>query len=162
MCVRPGFPVTPDNAATELPAAVKAFTDAGLIVGVVSAQTTLNNADDKEAKQVFEAAAKAEVPAVKIGYFPLRSPFDENLKTARTRMEGASPKLAEKTKVRALYHTHSGANIGNNAASLRWLLLDSRRASTSGGYVDTGHMVVVTAASIRTGIAGHRGSRGWR
>src|SRR6266849_5070124 len=72
MAVRPGFPVTPDNADKELSAAVKAFADAGLIIGVVSAQTTLNDPDDKESKQVFEATAKAELPGVKIGYFPLR------------------------------------------------------------------------------------------
>ncbi len=57
-------------------------------------------------------------------------------------------KLAEKTKVRVLYHTHSGANIGNNAASLRWLLLDFD-AHHVGAYVDTGH-TVVNGGPIRT------------
>ena len=88
MAVRPGFPVNPDNALTELPTAVKAFADAGLVIGLVSASTNLIDPAGKEAKAVFEAAAKAEVPAIKIGYFPLRSPFDANLKAARTQMEG--------------------------------------------------------------------------
>jgi len=147
MAVRPGFPVTPDNGLSELPAAVKAFADAGLVVGVVSAQTTLNDPDDKEAKQVFEATAKAELPAVKIGYFPLRSPFDENLKTARKRLEGWV-KLGEKNKVQVLYHTHSGPNIGNNCASLRWLLQDFDPHHV-GAYVDTGH-TVINGGPIRT------------
>ena len=30
LCVRPGYPVTPENAATELPAAAKRFADAGV------------------------------------------------------------------------------------------------------------------------------------
>ncbi len=147
MAVRPGFPVNPDNALTELPTAVKAFADAGLVIGLVSASTNLIDPAGKEAKAVFEAAAKAEVPAIKIGYFPLRSPFDANLKAARTQMEGFA-KLAEKTKVRVCYHTHSGANLGNNAASLRWLLQDFDPHHV-GAYFDTGH-TAVNGGPVRT------------
>jgi sugar phosphate isomerase/epimerase len=140
LAVRPGFPITPDNAQRLLPVAVKAFADAGLVIGLVSASTTMNDPESKEAKQVFEATAKAELSAVKLGYFPLRSPFEENLKSARMRLEGFA-NLAEKWKVHAYYHTHSGANIGNNAASLRWLLQDFDPHHI-GAYLDTGHTVI--------------------
>ena len=147
MAVRPGFPVNPDNALAELPTAVKAFADAGLVIGLVSASTNLIDPDGKEARAVFEAAAKAEVPAIKIGYFPLRSPFDESLKAARTRLESFA-KLAERSKVRVCYHTHSGANIGNNAASLRWLLQDFDPHHV-GAYFDTGH-TAINGGPVRT------------
>jgi sugar phosphate isomerase/epimerase len=140
LAVRPEYPINPDNAVKELPAAAKAFAEAGLTIGLVSVATTLNDADSKDAKSAFEATGKAELPGVKIGYFPFRPPFDENLKAARTRLEGFA-KLAEKNKVRVYYHTHSGANIGNNAACLRWLLQDFDPHHV-GAFVDTGHTAI--------------------
>ena len=83
LAVRPGYPVTPDNAAAELPKAAKAFKDAGLVVGLVSTPTTLNDADVAASKTIFEACAKAEVPAVKIGYFAYQGKFDAALAEAR-------------------------------------------------------------------------------
>src|SRR5690349_255007 len=37
LTVRPGHPVTPDNALTALPEAARLFKDAGLVVGLVTA-----------------------------------------------------------------------------------------------------------------------------
>jgi sugar phosphate isomerase/epimerase len=140
MAVRPGYPVTPDNAATELPRAAKAFKDAGLVIGLVSTPTTLNDADVTTTKTIFEACAKAEVPAVKIGYFPYQGKFDAALAEGRRRMAGFA-KLAEKTGVKACYHTHSGAMLGNNAAGLRLLLADLDPHHV-GAFLDTGHLAV--------------------
>ena len=140
LTVRPGYPVNPDNAATALPEAVKVFRDAGLVLGLVSASTDLTDPDGKTARQVFDACAKAEAPAVKIGYFPYKRPFDDALKAARERLAGFA-KLAEQSKVRVCYHTHSGANIGNNCAGLRMLLQDLDPHHV-GAYVDTGHTAV--------------------
>src|ERR1700682_5058068 len=88
LTVRPGYPVSPDNAAAALPEAVKILSDNGLTLGLVSAQTDLNDPDGKTARAIFDACAKAEVPAVKIGYFAYRAPFDDALKDARTRLAG--------------------------------------------------------------------------
>jgi sugar phosphate isomerase/epimerase len=140
MAVRPGFPVTPDNAATELPKAAKAFKDAGLTIGLVSAPTNLNDAEVAHSKTIFEACAKAEVPAVKIGYFSYQGKFDAALAEARRRMAGFA-KLAEKTGVKVCYHTHSGNMLGNNAAGLR-LLLSDLDPHHVGAFLDTGHTAV--------------------
>ena len=140
LTVRKGYPVTPDNAATALPEAVKVFKDAGLTLGLVSADTDVSDPDGKTAKQVFDACALAEAPAVKIGYFAYKPPFDDALKDARTRLEGFA-KLAEQSKVRVCYHTHSGMNLGNNCAGLRMLLQDLDPHHV-GAYVDTGHTAV--------------------
>ncbi len=140
MAVRPGFPVTPDNVATELPRAMRAFKDAGLTIGLVSAATSLNDPDVAHSRAIFEACARAEVPAVKIGYFPYPGKFDAALAEGRRRMAGFA-KLAEKTGVRAYYHTHSGNMLGNNGAGLR-LLLQELDPHHVGVLFDTGHTAV--------------------
>jgi sugar phosphate isomerase/epimerase len=140
LAVRPGYPVTPDNAGKELPAAKKRFADAGLIVGLVTAPTTLTDPEGKQAAALFDACAKADVPAVKIGYFPYRAPFDKCLADARKKLAGFA-KLAEKTKVKACYHTHSGAMLGNNAAGIR-LLMQDLDPHHVGAFFDTGHTAI--------------------
>jgi sugar phosphate isomerase/epimerase len=140
MAVRPGFPVTPDNVGTALPEAAKVLRDQGLTIGLVTFPTSLNDAESKAAKAIFEACGKANIPAIKIGYFPYKDHFEDALKSARVRLAGFA-KLAEQTKVRACCHTHSGNYIGNNAASLR-LLLQDLDPHHVGAFLDTGHTAV--------------------
>jgi sugar phosphate isomerase/epimerase len=140
MAVRPGFPVTPANCRTELPAAAKAFRDAGLAIGIASTATNLTSAESAEARAIFEASAKAGVPFVKVGYFKYQAPFDTALAKARQGMT-AWAKLAQATGVRACYHTHSGNYLGSNGASMRLLLQDQDPHFIS-AYVDTGHVTI--------------------
>ncbi len=140
LAVRPGYPVNPDNAATALPDAMKAFTNVGLTIGLVSADTGLNDAEGKSAKSLFAACGLAGIPSLKIGYFPYKPPLEDALKSARARLAGFA-KLAETTKVKACYHTHSGLYLGNNAASLR-LLLQDLDPHHIGAFLDTGHTAV--------------------
>jgi len=140
LAVRPGYPVAPENAATELPKAAKAFKDAGLAIGLVTAPTSLTDAESKPAKALFEACAKAGVPAIKIGYFGYKGKFEAGLGDARRLLAGFA-KLAEKTRVRACYHTHSGNYYGSNAAGLRLLLQDIDPHHV-GVFFDTGHTAI--------------------
>jgi sugar phosphate isomerase/epimerase len=140
LAVRPGYPVSPDNVAAELPKAAKAFADEGLVIGLVSTPTDLTDPDSAAAGRIFEACGKAGVPAVKIGYFAYQGQFDAELTAARQRLSGFA-KLAAKTGVRACYHTHSGNMLGNNAAALR-LLLEDLDPHHIGAFVDTGHTAV--------------------
>jgi sugar phosphate isomerase/epimerase len=140
LAVRPGYPVNPDNVVTALPDAVKAFADNGLAVGLVTVDTSLNDAESKTAKSVFTACGLAGVPAIKVGYFPYKAPVDDAIKSARARLAGFA-KLAETTKVKACCHTHSGNYIGNNGASMRLLLQDFDPHHV-GAFLDTGHTAV--------------------
>lgn len=140
LAVRPGYPVTPENALTELPKAAQAFRDEKLTIGLATAPTSLADAESAAARNIFEACAKANVPAVKIGYFPYKDRFDVTLRDARHRLDGFA-KLAAKTNVRALYHTHSGNNLGGNGSALRLLLADVDPHHI-GAFVDTGHVAV--------------------
>lgn len=142
LAVRPGFPVTPDNVKTELPRAAKVFKDAGLIIGLVTGPTNLNDPSSRVAQELFDACGAAGVPAIKLGYFSYdtKHSFDAQLAEARRRLSGFA-RLAEKTKVRACYHTHSGAYLGNNAAGLR-LLLQDMDPHHVGAFLDTGHTAI--------------------
>ncbi len=140
LAVRPGYPVSLDNMAKALPEAAKTLAGEGLMIGLVTADTGLNDPASKTAKALFEASAAAGVPAIKIGYFAYKSDFDANLKDARTKLSGFA-KLAEEHKVRACVHTHSGNNIPNNCATMRMLLQDLD-AHHVGAFVDTGHTAV--------------------
>lgn len=140
LAVRPGYPVTPGNARTALPEAAHAFRAAKLEVGLVSAPTDLTDPASAQAKTLFEACQKAEVPALKIGYFAYRPPYDKRLEESREKLAGFAA-LAARTRVKACYHTHSGSMMGNNAAGLRAMLagLDPHHV---GAFFDTGHTAV--------------------
>jgi sugar phosphate isomerase/epimerase len=140
LVVRPGHPVNPDNVRTELPKAVKAFRDQGMVIGLVSTPVTMNDPDDKTTRTLFEACGKAGVPAVKIGYFQYRGKFETELAQARKRLAGFA-KLSAKTGVRACYHTHSGNFLGANGAAMR-LLVHDLDPHHIGVFLDTGHTAV--------------------
>jgi sugar phosphate isomerase/epimerase len=140
LAVRAGYPVNPDNAAKALPDAVKTLAGEGLIVGLVTADTGLNDPDSKAAKSLFEACAVANIPAIKIGYFPYKGNFDANFADARKKLGGFA-KLSAGAKVRTCVHTHSGNYLPNNCATLR-LLVQDLDAHHVGAFVDTGHTAV--------------------
>jgi len=140
MAVRPGYPVRPDNMLRELPAAAGQLRDAGLMIGLVTMPTDLNDPDANSARTFFEACAKASVPAIKIGYFTYRDRYDDSLNEARKRLAGFA-RLAAEHKVKACYHTHSGSYLGNNGASLRLLLADTDPHHL-GAFLDTGHLAL--------------------
>jgi sugar phosphate isomerase/epimerase len=140
LAVRPGFPVTPDNALAELPGVAKAFRDEGHHIGLVTAPTNLSDPASKAAGTLFEACGKAGVPAIKLGYFPYQGQFEASLTEARRRLAGFA-RLAAGTNVKACYHTHSGNYLGANGAALR-LLLQDLDPHHVGAFVDTGHVAV--------------------
>lgn len=140
LAVRPGYPIDPANAVAELPKFAAIMKQNNLSIPLVSAPTSLVDAESKEARSLFEACANSGVPMVKIGYFTYKGNFGEDLQAARKKLEGFL-KLAKETKGKAVYHTHSGANIGNNAASLKELLKDFDPHHI-GAFADTGHLAV--------------------
>lgn len=140
LAVRPGYPINPENAQAELPRAARAFRAEGLAIGLVTAPTNLTDPESKTAQLLFEACGKAGVPEIKIGYFPYRDHIEDTMTQARRRLAGFA-RLSMKTGVRTCYHTHSGSNLGNNAAGLRLLLQDADPHHVA-AFVDTGHLAV--------------------
>lgn len=138
LAVRPGYPITPENAKKELPSFAKNLKSAGGMVGLVTAPTDMIRPDDPKTIAIFEAAGAASVPFVKIGYFPYRGDFHREMKEAQAVLKGFE-RLAQRTGARALYHTHSGSNLGCNGVGLAWLLQNADPHSV-GVLLDPGHL----------------------
>jgi sugar phosphate isomerase/epimerase len=140
LTVRPGYPITPDNVATDLPKAAAKFNDAKLKIGLVTIPTSSTDPEARETKAVFETCGKLGIPSIKIGYFSYKEKFGATLEAARNTLAGFA-RLAARTGVKCCYHSHSGSYLGNNAAGLR-LLLQDLDPHAIGVYADTGHLAV--------------------
>lgn len=142
LCVRPGYPVSPEDAALTLPEAVRQMAAAGLAVPLVTGPTSLTDPRQPEAEALLAALADAGVPRMKLGYFrfdPAQS-YWEQVDRARRTLENWEV-LGRIYGVQLCYHTHSGNLLGLNAAALMHLLRD-RDPAHIGAYLDPGHFAV--------------------
>jgi len=141
LAVRPGFPVAPQDPVTKFEEAVRVFRDHGLSVPLVSAPTDFVDPRSSTARNLFENCGKVGVQYIKIGYFGYKGgPYEQELAYARRHLKEFEG-LARQTGVRAVYHTHSGANLGSNGESMRALVADLD-PHFIGAYIDTGHQAV--------------------
>jgi len=142
LAVRDGHAINPKNVFSDLAAAVQSWKDAGIECSMLSAGTSFTDPTDPETINMFEAAAMAGVPRIKIGYFTytLGDVFNELWTHGRRMLEGFE-KLSQSTGVQTLYHTHSGRCLGSNCAGLRHLL-EGYDPVHIGAYVDLGHLAI--------------------
>ena len=152
LAVRDGHAINSDNMTDELPGAVHAWRELGVDCPMISSSTDLTDPEATDAIALFEAAAAAGVPRIKIGYFKFNpgASFEELWSLARRRLEGFE-RLSRKTGVQALYHTHSGQCLGSNCAGMRHLLQDYDPAHV-GAYVDLGHLAI-NGEDVQMGLA---------
>ena len=141
LCVRPGYPVNPSNARTELPKAAARLREAGLTVPMISAPTNLHDPADPSAEALVVACHDAGVPNLKPGYWTFGSaPFQAQLDTARKQVAGWQ-RLAERYGVRCCVHIHSGNYLTLNTAAALLVVGDSDPARV-GLYLDPGHLAL--------------------
>lgn len=142
LAVRDGHAISPTNVVADLSEAVQSWKDVGIECPMISAGTSLTNPTDPETIALFEAAATADIPRIKIGYFTYTpgDVFDESWTHSRRMLEGFE-KLSQSTGVQTLYHTHSGRCLGSNCAGLRHLL-EGYEPIHIGAYVDLGHLAI--------------------
>ena len=69
LCVRPGYPVNPENIAEALPDAAKRFEAAGLCIPLVTAPGDFSRPDIDYAERYYGALGDAGVAHVKLGYW---------------------------------------------------------------------------------------------
>jgi sugar phosphate isomerase/epimerase len=142
LCVRPGYPVTPENAPKELPAAAKRFADEGLCIPLITTPGDFISADVDYAAPLFDACAEAGVKLVKLGYWFMEADgYWPTIDLCRKRLEGLA-KLAEKTGVKPIVHNHSGASMGLNSSSVMNIVkgFDPKHV---GVFSDVGHLSIV-------------------
>jgi len=141
LCVRPGYPVNPDNAAEALAPAAQAFRDAGLSIPMVTTPTDLTSVSVPYVEALFGACGEAGVRLLKPGYWPAPS---DGYWSAVGKMKAdvrAFADLGQRHGVKPCLHTHSGSNMGLNAAALMHVLRDFTPEEV-GAYVDVGHLAV--------------------
>ena len=150
--VRYGYHFNPDNVRETLPEAVRVWSEMGLTCELISTETNLIDPANRDSVAIFEAAAEAGVPIVKIGFFR-HNPGDdywEKVSAARRALEGFA-RLSERTGVKTVYQTHSGTCLGSNCAGIMHLLrgLDPEWI---GAHVDGGH-IAINGEDIEMGLA---------
>lgn len=152
LAVRAGHAINPGNVASELPGAVRVWQDLGVNCPMISSSTDLIDPKAADAVTLFQAAAAAGVPRIKIGYFKFNpgDSFEDLWSLARRRLDGFQ-RLSRRTGVQTLYHTHSGQCLGSNSAGLRHLLQDYDPEHI-GAYVDLGHLAI-NGEDVQMGLA---------
>jgi sugar phosphate isomerase/epimerase len=142
LCVRPGYPVNPENAKTDLPAAAKRFADEGLCIPLITTPGDFTDAGMDYADSLFEACAEAGVKFVKLGYWYMEEGgYWATIDRCRARLEGFA-KLAEKTGVKPIVHNHSGSTMGLNSCSVM-NIVKGFDPKLVGVFTDVGHLSVV-------------------
>jgi len=142
LCVRPGYPVNPENAKTELPSAAKRFADEGLCIPLITTPGDFIDPHMDYAESLFDACAEAGVGLVKLGYWYMEDDgYWATMDRCRERLEGFA-KLAERTGVKPIVHNHSGATMGLNSSSVMNILrgFDPKLV---GVFADVGHLSIV-------------------
>lgn len=142
LCVRPGYPVTPENAKTELPAAARRFADEGLSIPLITTPGDFTDPSMDYAESLFEACAEAGVKLVKLGYWYMDTDgYWPTLDRCRQKLEGFA-KLAEKTGVKPIVHNHSGATMGLNSCAVMHIM-EGFDPKLVGVFTDVGHLSIV-------------------
>lgn len=142
LCVREGYPVNPDNAKAELPKAAKLLRDAGLTIPMVTVPTTLTNPNAPEVDRLLAACHDAGVGLLKPGYWTFTDNTDywKRVDAVRKDLETWERK-AMALGVKIAMHTHSGYNMGLNAAAMMHLVKGFNPAHV-GVYLDTTHLLL--------------------
>jgi len=142
LCVRPGYPVNPENARTELPAAARRFADEGLCIPLITTPGDFVDPSMDYAQALFEACAEAGVKLVKLGYWTMGADgYWATVDRCRKYIEGFVA-LAEKTGVKPMVHNHSGGTMGLNSSAVMNLVKGFDPAHI-GVFVDVGHLSIV-------------------
>jgi sugar phosphate isomerase/epimerase len=141
LCVRPGYPVNPENAHSALPAAARDFEREGLSIPLVTAPTDFTDPGISYAERLYGACAESGVGLLKIGYWRVEEDgYWATLDRVRRKLDGFS-RLSERFGVKTCIHIHSGGNMGLNASSAMDMVcgFDPRYL---GIFADTGHLSI--------------------
>jgi L-ribulose-5-phosphate 3-epimerase len=143
LCVRPGYPVNPDNITEELPLAVEKMNRAGLRIPMITGSFDLLTPDQPVAEIILRAMDQASIRLLKLGYFmfdPAVQDYWQEVEKIRRAFAGWE-ELGKKYQVKICYHTHYNRCMGLNCSALMHLIrgFDPRYV---GAYIDPLHMAI--------------------
>jgi sugar phosphate isomerase/epimerase len=143
LCLRPGYPVNPDNAETALPQAARQFAAEGLSIPLVTAPTDFTRPDVPYAERLYAACAEAGVAHIKLGYWHWSPGEDYWAKVEQCRAYlGGFQDLSRQFGVQTVVHNHSGHSMGLNASAVMDLVRDYDPRYV-GVFADPGHLSIV-------------------
>ncbi len=142
LCVRPGYPVTPANATTELPRATQRFQDEGLAIPLITTPTSFTTPAADFAKDLYAACGAAGVQYIKIGYWHWQAeePYWDTVKRVKETLQGFAA-LSAQHGVTTLVHNHSGRSMGLNGSAAMHLVQDFDPAHVA-IFADPGHLAI--------------------
>ena len=142
LCVRPGYPVNPENISTALPAAARLFADEGLAIPLVTAPGDFNRPDLDYADEFYSACGAAGVEHIKLGYWHWTPEMDywEEVERIRGYLEGFQ-ELSRKHEVQTVVHNHSGRSMGLNSCAAMNLVQGFEKRHV-GIFTDPGHLSI--------------------
>ena len=141
LCVRPGYPVNPENATEALPAAAKQFAAAGLSIPLVTTPGDFLDPGQEETRRVYAAAGEAGVENIKLGYWHWHAEdggYWAQVDFIRKQLDGFA-KLSAQYGPRTCIHNHSGTSMGLNSCAVM-NLVKGFDAQHVGVFADTGHL----------------------
>ncbi len=146
LAVRKGGHVEPEHVADDLPRAFEAVRKAGLDVPMITAG--IIDAQSPHAESILKAASTLGIRNYRWGGFKYddSKPIPEQLEALKPRVKALAD-LNRHYNVTAMYHTHSGLEVGAPIWDLWEILRDSDPKLTGINY-DIGH------ATIEGGLGG--------
>lgn len=143
LCVRPKYPVNPDNVDKELPKVAKMFSEVGLCIPLVTTPGDFISTNIDYAERMYAGCGEAGVANIKLGYWhwsPKGPGYWKLVDAIRKELDSFS-RLSEKYGPKTCIHNHSGHSMGLNSASVMDLVkgFDPKYV---GVFADTGHLSI--------------------
>jgi len=143
LCVRPGYPVNPDNVDRDLPKVAKQFANEGLCIPLVTTPGDFLSVDVPYVERMYSACGEAGVGNIKLGYWhwSANTGYWATVDKIRKDLDGLA-RLSEKYGPKTCIHNHSGHSMGLNSSSVMHLVkgFDPKYV---GVFADTGHLSIV-------------------
>jgi L-ribulose-5-phosphate 3-epimerase len=140
LTVRPGGHVLPENVERDLPLAVKAFTEAGLKIDMMT--TGITDPEDPLTDIVLRTASDLGIRYYRLGYYHYDPGLSvvNNLERIRVKMQGLAL-LNEKYRIHGAYQNHAGNYFGAPVWDL-WEVIRDMDPEWTGCQYDVRHATV--------------------
>lgn len=150
LTVRPKGHVLPKKVADDLPQAVAALREQGLIINMMT--TGVNNSDDAIHRKVLETAAVQGIKNYRMGYlsYPKAGTIPEAIAVFQDQMKELA-EFNQSLGLRGAYQNHAGKRVG----AMMWdiyHLLEKANPDTLGCQYDIRHAMVEGGMSWETGL----------
>lgn len=150
LTVRPGGHVEPERVTEDLPRAVRAARQAGLVVPMMT--TAITNAREADTRRILAVAQAEGIEYYRMGYlrYPPRADLVDSLEEMRPLLRELAA-MNERYRIHGGYQNHSGTGVGGPVWDLRFLL-DGIDPQWLGVQYDIAHATVEGGTSWPLGL----------